>query len=89
MSSEVRLDVGRASVLCLCHGTGFGVSYRLFSIHVPFVVVGVVVLPDAISVSLLRTHKLCRQREYKQKCSWCHLCRVVVNVEDALFRLIY
>ena len=59
MSSDVRLDIGGASVLRLCHGTGFGASYRSFSIHMPFVVVGVVVLPDAISVSLLQTHKLC------------------------------
>ena len=46
-------------VLSLWRGAGFGMSYSWFGTHVPLVTVGKVDLPDAMSVSLLQTHKLC------------------------------
>ena len=46
-------------MFCLWHGAGFGLSYSWFQTDMPLVTVGGVDVPDAMSVSLLQTHKLC------------------------------
>ena len=57
--SVIALEVCRTPILCLRWGTGGRELYKLFSVHVPFVVVGIVALPVAIPVSLRWTHKMC------------------------------